>query len=177
MYISLLLPLSLSLVGSTIAQLAGNSAAPKPQAVSINVGGQNAAQQPGVAPTPVGQQQPQQPQQPGAAGPAPAAITITPSGQTNQGQAGVGIPQQPQAGTAAGQVPASGQQSGAGVPVWVVKVGSEKNDLVFSPNTLNAKPGEFIQFQFYSRVCYHCRLSANRRTNQVLESLCSLIDI
>jgi hypothetical protein len=153
MHISHILPLSLSLVSGALAQLAGNQPAPRPApAISINVGGQGnaAARQSGVAPAPVGQQQPQQ--QPGAAGPAPAAVTIKPGGAGNQGQAGAAIPQQPQAGAAPGQVPALGQQSGAAVPVWVVKVGSEKNDLVFSPNTFNAKPGEFVQFQFYSRV-------------------------
>jgi plastocyanin len=47
----------------------------------------------------------------------------------------------------AGVIGQSGQ-----IPVWVVKVGSQNNDLVFSPNTINGKPGEVVQFQFYSRV-------------------------
>jgi hypothetical protein len=38
------------------------------------------------------------------------------------------------------------------VPVWVVKVGSPDNQIVFAPNTIMAKPGEMVQFQFYSQV-------------------------
>jgi plastocyanin len=34
--------------------------------------------------------------------------------------------------------------SANGVPVWVVKVGSQNNDLTFSPSTIQAKPGEMI---------------------------------
>jgi hypothetical protein len=38
------------------------------------------------------------------------------------------------------------------VAVWVVKVGGPNNELVFSPNSVTAKVGEMVQFQFYSRV-------------------------
>jgi plastocyanin len=34
----------------------------------------------------------------------------------------------------------------------VVKVGSPDNQIVFAPNTIMAKPGEMVQFQFYSQV-------------------------
>jgi len=188
MHISFILPLSLSLVSGALAQ------APRPPAISINVGGNVAGQQQqGVGPTPIaqqpGQQQPGLAGGPAPAGPAPAAITIRPAGAGNPGQAGVGVPQGqvpqgqvpqgqvpqgqvpqgqvpqgqvpqgqvpqgqvPQGQVPQGQVPALGQVSGAVVPVWVVKVGSPTNDLVFSPNQFNARPGEFIQFQFYSRV-------------------------
>jgi hypothetical protein len=52
----------------------------------------------------------------------------------------------PSANTGAGVI---GSNS---VPVWVVKVGSPDNQIVFAPNTITAKPGEMVQFQFYAQV-------------------------
>jgi hypothetical protein len=52
----------------------------------------------------------------------------------------------PTANTAAGVI------GDSNVPVWVVKVGSPDNQIVFAPNTIMAKPGEMVQFQFYSQV-------------------------
>ncbi|KAF2396439.1 Cupredoxin [Trichodelitschia bisporula] len=50
-----------------------------------------------------------------------------------------------------GQSGNGGNSAAGAVPVWVVKVGSANNDLVFSPNSIMAKPGEMVQFQFYSK--------------------------
>jgi plastocyanin len=114
-----------------------------------------------------------------AAPAAPKAITIMPGPPGNGGNAGVAtsaaaVPAVSSvtmglgagAGTGVGGTNLS--MSGAGPPgpantagvigsgqvaVWVVKVGSANNDLVFSPNSVTAKVGEMVQFQFYSKVC------------------------
>jgi plastocyanin len=36
--------------------------------------------------------------------------------------------------------------------VWAVKAGSPDGELVFSPNVIEAQPGDLVQFQFYARV-------------------------
>jgi hypothetical protein len=97
--------------------------------------------------------------------PAPAAVTIKPGpAVANQGAgaaasaaASSAAPAMGLGGSAtAGAPPASNTagviaQSGS-VPVWVIKVADDKNDIVFSPNSVTAKVGEMVQFQFYSKV-------------------------
>ncbi|KAF2673389.1 Cupredoxin [Microthyrium microscopicum] len=145
MHLNTVLPLSLSLISGVVAQAA------KPAAISINVAGQAAqapaATQPGVI---------QATQAP--AGGAAQVITIRPqaAGAAPVASAAPALAGQPQNSTpAVGQpgnvAPALAPGAPGSQPVWVVKVGSANNDLVFSPNTLTAKPGDFVQFQFYSR--------------------------
>jgi hypothetical protein len=88
--------------------------------------------------------------------PAPA-VTINPgpapANGGNQGAAaassvaGQPAPAAPAPGTGGGVIGQGGE-----IPVWVIKVSDPQNKLVFSPNTVTAKPGEMVQFQFYSRV-------------------------
>lgn len=143
--------ISWTLIGSVLAQ------AP---IISINVQGQATpsgappaapvGQQPqpvGVPPSPPNQQPPN-----GANGAPQPVVTINPGGVGAPGQAPGQVPAQPPPAPGQpqqpGQAPPGGSQA-----VWVVKVGSERNDLVFSPSSVQAQPGEFVQFQFYSRVC------------------------
>lgn len=83
-------------------------------------------------------------------GPAPAA-----GNGGNQGAAAASpVAGQPAASSAAAAPGMGGGVIGQGgeIPVWVIKVSDPQNSLVFSPNTVTAKPGEMVQFQFYSRV-------------------------
>ena len=77
------------------------------------------------------------------AGAPPAIMTTTALGAPEASP----VPGQQGAG-------AAGAPAGAknGEDVWVVKVGSPNNDLIFSPNTVMATPGQFVQFQFYAKV-------------------------
>lgn len=109
---------------------------------------------------------------------APQAVTVMtgPVGNAGNGAAATPVPAAPLSVTSslvasAGVVPPVGGSnvstsaapaaaaSTAGVigngqvAVWVVKVGGTKNELVFSPNSVTAKVGEMVQFQFYSKVC------------------------
>ncbi|KAE9964874.1 hypothetical protein EG328_010135 [Venturia inaequalis] len=107
---------------------------------------------------------------------APQAVTVMtgPVGNAGNGAAATPVPAAPLSVTSslvasAGVAPAVGganvstsaapaaAASTAGVigngqvAVWVVKVGGTKNELVFSPNSVTAKVGEMVQFQFYSK--------------------------
>ena len=59
-------------------------------------------------------------------------------------------------GTAASGVAPAGSSATAaaagGQTVWVVAVGSASNQEIFSPDTIIAKPGDVVQFQFYANV-------------------------
>lgn len=110
---------------------------------------------------------------------APKAITIMtgPVGNAGNGAAATSVPAAPGvssitmglgegagAGTGVGgsnlstSVAPTSPASTAGVigngqvAVWVVKVGGPNNELVFSPNSVTAKVGEMVQFQFYSKA-------------------------
>ena len=175
MHFSTIIPLSLSLVGSVLGQA-------KPQVISINVaagGATGAAPAAGSQPTAVAAGSPA-----GAPAPAGSVVTIRPQGAGGQPAAATAAAQQGQGPTPAGNPGVIGQQPGqqpaqgatGGSQVWVVKVGSESNALVFSPNTVTAKPGEFVQFQFYSKVSMKFRTN-NWQNLTLIESLCCLINI
>jgi hypothetical protein len=150
---STILPVSLSILAAAFAQ------APAPAVVSINVAGQG-------APAPAAQSS-VLPAANGGATAIPVApqVTIVPQGvATSAGlPAAAPVPAAatsalaPAAPAAPAPAPAPAGSTGIGVsangvPVWVVKVGSQNNDLTFSPSTIQAKPGEMIQFQFYAKV-------------------------
>ena len=61
------------------------------------------------------------------------------------------IPALAQAPANSSTTPAAAGSSNS-VPVWVVHVGSPNDDQVFTPNSIQAKPGDMVQFQFYSKV-------------------------
>lgn len=105
---------------------------------------------------------------PAAAAPQAVTIMTGPVGNAGNGAAATSVPAAPLASggvtpavggsnlTTSAAPPAAASTAGVvgngQVAVWVVKVGGTNNELVFSPNTVTAKVGEMVQFQFYSKV-------------------------
>jgi plastocyanin len=54
-----------------------------------------------------------------------------------------------------GSVAAGGSTPEGMAPTHVIQVGGPNGSLVFSPNNVQAKAGELIQFQFHAKVRTH----------------------
>jgi plastocyanin len=85
------------------------------------------------------------------AAPGVSSVTMGLGGGTGAG-AGVGGSNLSTSVAPASPANTAGVIGNGQVAVWVVKVGGPNNELVFSPNSVTAKVGEMVQFQFYSKV-------------------------
>ena len=62
--------------------------------------------------------------------------------------------------------------------LWAVKVGSPDGKFVFSPNVINAQPGDLVQFQFYARVSeIKSNIRHSRRYSCITESFSSVREL